>query len=138
MIGVEKTRNQASYEEQRLNLTEGAGDALMFYKNLAEENRLLSLLLLKQEGELCVCEIMEALNQSQHKISRHLAQLRRSGLLVDRRQGQWVLYRLNPDMHNWMQDVLERTLIENPHLLEEPSRRLSDMSTRPIFCSTSA
>src|SRR5690606_16643645 len=60
------------------------------YKALADDIRLTSLLLIQEKGELCVCELMAALEESQPKISRHLAQLRKSGLLIDKRQKQWV------------------------------------------------
>lgn len=69
-----------------------------FFKALADDTRPRCLLLITQSTELCVCELMEALNETQPKISRHLAQLRKRGLLSDRRQGQWVLfYKLHPD-----------------------------------------
>jgi DNA-binding transcriptional ArsR family regulator len=44
----------------------------------------------------CACDLCAALDQSQPKISRHLAMLRESGLLLDRKQGKWVHYRLSP------------------------------------------
>lgn len=50
--------------------------AVEFFKLVADDTRLRCLLLLVQEGELCVCELMTALNESQPKISRHLALLR--------------------------------------------------------------
>ena len=53
--------------------------------------RILGLLL---AGEICVCDIHETLRISQPKASRHLAYLRRSGLVATRRQGLWVYYRL--------------------------------------------
>lgn len=65
------------------------------FKCLADETRVRATLLIVDQGELCVCELMCALADSQPKISRHLAQLRSAGLLLDRRQGQWVYYRLN-------------------------------------------
>src|SRR5690606_12109290 len=68
------------------------------FKALADETRARIVLLITHEQELCVCELTCALNQSQPKISRHLAQLRASGLLADRRQGQWVYYRLHPHL----------------------------------------
>jgi len=104
---------------------------LEFYKSLADETRLLSLLLIEQEGELCVCELMEALQQSQPKISRHLSQLRQVGLLLDRRQGQWVFYRLHPLLNDWMRNILRDTLEHCPQLLEQPLSRLHGMSARP-------
>jgi ArsR family transcriptional regulator, arsenate/arsenite/antimonite-responsive transcriptional repressor len=53
--------------------------------------RILGLLL---TGEICVCHIHESLRISQPKASRHLAYLRRAGLVETRRQGLWVYYRL--------------------------------------------
>ena len=104
---------------------------LVFYKSLAEETRLLSVLLIEQEGELCVCELMEALGQSQPKVSRHLSQLREAGLLLDRRQGQWVFYRLHPLLDDWMCTILRETREHCPRLLEQPLRRLRAMKARP-------
>lgn len=47
--------------------------------------------------ELCVCDIIGALDLPQSTVSRHLAYLRNSGLLEDRRQGVWMYYRINQD-----------------------------------------
>jgi ArsR family transcriptional regulator len=104
---------------------------LEFYKSLADETRLLSLLLIEQEGELCVCELMAALDLPQPKISRHLSQLRKAGLLLDRRQGQWVFYRLHPLLHDWMRDVLRQTREHSTPLLRLPLQRLEAMIERP-------
>ncbi|WMC12246.1 metalloregulator ArsR/SmtB family transcription factor [Oceanimonas pelagia] len=104
---------------------------LTFFKSLADETRLLSLLLIEQEGELCVCELMEALALPQPKISRHLSQLRKHGLLLDRRQGQWVFYRIHPLLSDWMRNMLKETLKHSPELLEQPLARLNEMNSRP-------
>ncbi|MCE1246103.1 MAG: metalloregulator ArsR/SmtB family transcription factor [Firmicutes bacterium] len=48
--------------------------------------------------ELCVCEIVEALEEPQYKISRHLTVLKNAGLVRDRRQGLFMHYCLNPDI----------------------------------------
>ena len=71
---------------------------IQFYKCLSDETRLRCLMLIENEGELCVCELTEALAESQPKVSRHLAQLRQCELLLDRKQGQWVYYRINPTL----------------------------------------
>ncbi|MDX9688544.1 ArsR/SmtB family transcription factor, partial [Halopseudomonas formosensis] len=55
------------------------------FKCLADETRIRLMLLITREEELCVCELTCALNESQPKVSRHLAQLRNCGLLEDRR-----------------------------------------------------
>ena len=102
------------------------------FKALADPTRARLALLLAQEGELCVCELMCALDDSQPKISRHLAHLRRCGLLLDRRQGQWVYYRLNPQLPDWVRSVLETTLLANTEWLAHDSARLSAMGERPL------
>lgn len=107
---------------------------LDFFKSLADETRLLSLLLIQQEGELCVCELMAALDQPQPKISRHLAQLRTAGLLLDRRQGQWVYYRIHPLLNSWMVDVLRQARENSQALLQHGQGRLAAMSARPSRC----
>ncbi|MDX1677233.1 metalloregulator ArsR/SmtB family transcription factor, partial [Arsukibacterium sp.] len=83
---------------------------LLFYKALADDTRLKSLLLITEQQELCVCELMTALEQSQPKISRHLAQLRKANILQDRRSGQWVFYSLHPELPAWAHQVLQHTL----------------------------
>lgn len=107
---------------------------VQFYKCLADETRLRSLLLIAREGELCVCELTEALQESQPKISRHLAQLRNCGLLRDRRQGQWIFYHLDRDLPSWAADVLQRTLDSNSGFLSECLDRLQHMHGRPDRC----
>ena len=77
-----------------------------FFKCLADETRLRCLILLQRRGELCVCELTQALQMSQPKISRHLALLRTCRLLQDRRQGAWVYYRLHPALPDWALIVL--------------------------------
>lgn len=100
-------------------------------KSLADETRARLVLLLAREGELCVCELVCALGESQPKISRHLAQLRACGLLADRRQGQWVYYRLHPDLPDWVHELLRLMLDSNRHWLAPQTRRLAEMGERP-------
>lgn len=102
-----------------------------FFKCLADETRLRCLLLIQQENELCVCELMEALDESQPKISRHLAQLRQCGLLLDRRDGKWVYYRLNPGLPAWTHAVLAETAHSNKGFIAQNLKRLQAMTNRP-------
>ncbi len=106
-------------------------EPLEFFKLLADETRLHSILLIEQEGELCVCELTTALNESQPKISRHLAMLRKSQLLLDRRQGQWVFYRINPDLPDWAKQSISQTLKQNSTLLQPLMHSLCSMGDRP-------
>lgn len=104
---------------------------VQFYKCLADETRLRCLLLLEHETELCVCELTEAIQEIQPKVSRHLALLRKCGLLSDRRQGQWVFYRINPALPAWTKAVLTETLKANKEFLGENLKQLSRMGGRP-------
>ena len=106
-------------------------EALSFFKCLSDQTRLTCLMLIQQEGELCVCELMEALQESQPKISRHLAQLRRFDLLSDRRQGQWVFYSINPSLPAWAKDILKTTSRSNAAFIEKGLNNLSLMRSRP-------
>lgn len=85
---------------------------------LSDETRLRCLVLLQKEGELCVCEISHILESIQPKISRHLALMRKSGLVSDERRGQWVYYSLNHSLPGWAKRIIEATL-ENL-MKEEP------------------
>lgn len=90
------------------------------------------MLMLFAEGELCVCELIWALDDNQPKVSRHLAQLRTSGLLEDRRQGQWIYYRLHPQLPEWVNGVLQVTLEAHRDWLEGDKVRLAAMEGRPV------
>jgi ArsR family transcriptional regulator, arsenate/arsenite/antimonite-responsive transcriptional repressor len=63
---------------------------------LSDPTRLGAVILLADGEERCVCKLMERLNATQSRMSRHMAVLRQVGLVVDRRDAQWVRYRLNP------------------------------------------
>lgn len=104
---------------------------VQFYKCLADETRFRCLLLIEHEQELCVCELTEALDEIQPKISRHLAQLRNCELLTDRRQGQWVFYRINPELDSWARSVIAETLKSNKAFIEVNLSALDRMGSRP-------
>lgn len=65
---------------------------------LAEPTRLKAMQLLADGSEHCVCELMQKLGATQSRMSRHMQMLRQAGLVLDRRDAQWVRYRVNPDM----------------------------------------
>lgn len=104
---------------------------LQFYKCLSDDTRLKCILLIQAEQELCVCELTEALQVSQPKISRHLAQLRECGLLKDRREGQWIHYTLNPALPTWVVNVITTTAQENTSYIKNGYKRLKAMGDRP-------
>jgi len=65
---------------------------------LCDPTRRSALAILWDGGEHCVCELMDQLDVSQSRMSRHMKILREAGLVIDRRDAQWVRYRRNPDM----------------------------------------
>ncbi|HKR15189.1 MAG TPA: metalloregulator ArsR/SmtB family transcription factor [Pyrinomonadaceae bacterium] len=65
----------------------------LFFKALADHTRL-RLIHLLADDEVCVCSLVDSLETKQSKISRHLAYLRRAGLVAVRRNGRWAYYRL--------------------------------------------
>ncbi len=77
-----------------------------FTKALADQTRLRLLLLLASGRELCVCELTQALELAQPKISRHLAILREASVLQDRKAGLWVYYCLHAELPTWALEVL--------------------------------
>lgn len=107
---------------------------IQFFKALSDVTRLKIVMLIQLENELCVCELMVSLDDNQPKISRHLAHLKRMGLLLDRKQKQWVYYRLNPNVKGWMQQVIIEACVDSEHLLATNKVKLSAMADRPSPC----
>ena len=69
---------------------------VQYFRALSEEVRLRIIMLLTH-GELCVCDIMEILDEPQSKVSRHLSYLKNSGLITARRVGVWMHYALSEE-----------------------------------------
>ncbi len=108
-----------------------APQALQVFKCLSDETRLMLVLLIAQEQELCVCEMTHALQESQPKVSRHLAQLRQCGLLSDQREGQWVYYRLAPQLSAWAHEIIRAGAQGSAAQLASLTQRLTRMGDRP-------
>ena len=113
-------------------------DPIVFYKCLTDEIRLKTLMLTNYYGELCVCELMEALQEeSQPKISRNLAILKKAKIIIDRKHGQWVFYRINTNLPLWIKRVISQTTENNISLIISNIEQLSIMNNRPdkaSFC----
>ncbi|MBI1219385.1 MAG: metalloregulator ArsR/SmtB family transcription factor [Rhodobacteraceae bacterium] len=77
---------------------------------LAEPTRLGAVQILADGGEHCVCELMKRLDATQSRMSRHMQMLKQAGLVVDRRDAQWVRYRLNPAMQPSARAILDAVL----------------------------
>ena len=103
-------------------------------KVLADQTRLQIMLLLSLEDELCVCELVAALDESQPKISRHLRILKDAQLIADRRQGQWMFYALHPETPGWVGDLLSQLSQQEQSELWHQRARVEQMASRPQRC----
>jgi ArsR family transcriptional regulator len=77
---------------------------------LSDPTRRAALALLWGGGEHCVCELMARLDASQSRMSRHMKVLREAGLVLDRRDAQWVRYRRNPALVTEFAAVIDAVL----------------------------
>jgi ArsR family transcriptional regulator len=104
-----------------------------FFQLLSDETRLRCLLLMQQEGELCVCELVHALGLIQPKVSRHLAVLRDNRVVTDRRSGQWIYYQIDPNLPAWADQVIKATVREASSLAPfvNDLAALAQMPNRP-------
>ena len=99
-------------------------DKELFFRALADRTRLRLINLLGSD-EVCVCFFVEILKTNQPKISRHLAYLRRSGIVEARREGQWIHYRIvkpaDPDAERILTDVVA-WLANDPEMQRDRQR----------------
>ena len=105
-----------------------------FFKVLADETRLRCLALIYENRELCVCELIHALDLPQSKISRHLSLIKLNKLIIDRREGQWVLYSLHPDISTFKDNIIKTSIKEliDKSPFKEDKKRLLEMANRPL------
>jgi ArsR family transcriptional regulator len=102
-------------------------DIVTIFKALADDTRVRVLKLLSR-GELCVCEIAAALEMEQPRLSFHLRILKEAGIVVDRRQERWILYRLNDA------DMLLRFLFLAIQEKNLDAQSLNDFDRLAAFC----
>ena len=103
-----------------------------FFQALGDTTRL-RLLNLMSEQEVCVCYFVEILGGPQPKISRHLAYLRRAGIVAARRQGKWMHYRIVMPPHPGAAQVLKQTLrwLSEEKAMQADRARLSNACCSP-------
>lgn len=80
--------------------------AAKLFRALSDEKRLRILDLLRG-GEMCVCDLQDAMDAGQSLLSFHLKALREAGLVTDRREGRWAYYRLDPDAFALVAELAE-------------------------------
>lgn len=81
--------------------------AARLFHALSDPTRL-RLLLTLRKGERCVCDLMDATDAAQSRVSFHLKVLKDAGLLLDRRAGRWVHYRVDPEALAEIEEVLSQ------------------------------
>ena len=107
-------------------------DKELFFRALADHTRLRLLNLLRSD-DVCVCFFVEILKTNQPKISRHLAYLRRAGIVGARREGQWMHYRVaepaDPDAARVLKDVM--AWLANDKEMQRDRERLEKVCCAP-------
>src|SRR5689334_25169177 len=107
-------------------------DMELFFRALADRTRL-RLINLMSRGEVCVCFFVEILKTNQPKISRHLAYLRRAGIVDARREGQWMHYRIvepaDADAARVLKDVM--SWLANDSEMQRDRQRLVKICCAP-------
>ena len=95
------------------------------FQSLAEPTRLRLLNLLMQTGEVCVCELSDALQIPQYNVSRHLQILVQAGFLEDRKLGKWVYYGLSGNLkpcHRLLLRAVEQLREEREDFIQDEKR----------------
>lgn len=107
-------------------------DLERFFQALGDKTRL-RLLNLMRDQEICVCYFVEVLDCPQPKISRHLAYLRRAGIVRARRDGKWMHYRIGMPPHAGAAQILRETLamLKEEKLLQADKARLAKACCSP-------
>ncbi|MGD2295862.1 MAG: metalloregulator ArsR/SmtB family transcription factor [Candidatus Aminicenantes bacterium] len=96
------------------------------FKALSDETKLRILKILQERDELCVCEIMQALDISQSRASRNLGILKNAGFVTDRREGSWIYYSLRErnmgEFARAVNDLMKQWLNEEEIIVEDRER----------------
>ena len=109
--------------------TQKAFDLELFFAALADNTRL-RLINLMRDGEVCVCFFAGTLGTNNPKISRHLAYLKRAGLVSGRRDGKWMHYSLTPPADEDTAAIFEATL----QMLRNDKQMTADRKQFAAYC----
>ena len=115
-------------------------DTDLMFRAFSDRTRLRILHILLK-GELCVGHLVDILQIPQPKTSRHLAYLRKAGLVQDRREGLWKYYSLtepSTSFHGNLLKCLEHCFAEVPELQADDKRRVKVLKSDKPCCSDSA
>lgn len=104
-------------------------------KACADQTRLRLLNLMATEGEICVCHLVDVLGTNQPKVSRHLAYLKRAGLVSDRKDSLWVYYRLSESLAAHATRLIEcvnSCCAESPEMQQDVTKLQEVRQAQPL------
>ena len=105
-----------------------------FFKALSDDTRLRLLFLIAHNQRLCVCDLEAATLESQPKVSRHLAVLRKAGLVKASKQGLWVYYSLAKSIEPWQSQVIHNALKHSLEFMQVSQNRLEEYKQHENHC----
>jgi ArsR family transcriptional regulator len=107
-------------------------DYTQVFATLGNETRLRCLHLVARNTEVCVCEVVEALNISQPAASKALNALKAAHLLTDRKDANWNYYALNGAMPEWLAAIVTATVDEtaNDSVFTADQKRFARLNLR--------
>ena len=108
-----------------------AFDLELFFAALSDRTRL-RLLNLMRDGEVCVCFFAEAIGTNNPKISRHLAYLKRAGLVEARREGKWMHYKITEPGDKRAVELFRATM---KMLASDPQMQADNLKMMQVCCS---
>ena len=104
-------------------------------KALADENRVRILMALNGRNELCVCQLIDMLQLAPSTVSKHLFILRNARLILGRKDGRWMYYRLNtedgPQVVREAIDWVVRSVVDAPVIYEDRERLRDFLAASP-------
>ncbi len=110
-------------------------DYLKTIKSLSESTRIRILALLLQTKEICVSDLVEALQENQYKISRHLKVLQDAELVVGCRKGRWIYYQLNDNQIDFNKTLLNAIKEISSDTIKQDLTRLKQIFENKYGCN---
>ncbi len=107
-------------------------DYIKTIKSLSEKTRIRILALLHQARDACVSEIVDALQESQYNVSRHLKVLQNAGLVVGSKKGRWIYYQLNENQAHFKKMLLNAVKEISSEILKEDMERLQNRLAKRV------
>ena len=105
----------------------GMDKHIKLIKALSDGTRLrIARLLAQSKTELCICEIMDSLGLAQYNISKHIRELRNAGLVKERKQGKFVMYRLTGAPTAFQRSALAMAMAMPPENFAKDNARLKE------------